>query len=78
MCVCYLHVLQSEHEDKRVKRCVAHEDRERICFAFAFACVVGKNPKTPKLSPMADDTITRGGIGSFISLVYISALDRRA
>ena len=25
--------------------------RERICFAFSLECVVGKNPKTPKLSP---------------------------
>ena len=47
------------------------EDCKRICFAFAFACVVGKNPKTPKLSPMADYAITRGGIGSLVSLVYI-------
>ena len=27
--------------------------------------------KTPKLSPMADDAITRGGIGGLGSLVYI-------
>ena len=33
--------------------------------------VVGKNLKTPKLSPMADDAITWGGIGSLVSLVYI-------
>ena len=50
------------------------EDRERICFAFISACVVGKNPKTPKLSPMADDTMTRGGIGGLGSLVYICVL----
>ena len=47
-----------------------HEDHERICFAFAFACVVVKNPKTPKLHPMADDAITRGGIGSLVSPIY--------
>ena len=38
---------------------------------LVFACVVGKNQKTPKLSPMADDAITRGGIGGLGSLVYI-------
>ena len=47
------------------------KDRERICCAFAFVCVIGKNLKTPKLSPMADDAITRGGIGGLGSLVYI-------
>ena len=41
-----------------VKRCMAHEDRGRICFACVFACVIDKNPKTPNLSPMADDAIT--------------------
>ena len=45
--------------------------RECICFAFAFVCVLGKNPKTPKLRPIADDAITRGDIGSLVSLVYI-------
>ena len=44
--------------------------RERICFAFSLECVVGKNPKTPKLSPMADDTVTQGGRRSGISSVY--------
>ena len=38
-------------------------------------CVVGKNPKTSKLSPMADDTITGVGIGSLVSLVYICGED---
>ena len=56
----------------RVKSCSAREDCECFCFAFAFACVVGINPKTPKLSPMADDA--RGGIGSLVSLVYICIL----
>ena len=36
---------------------MAREDHERICFALIFACVVGKNLKTPELSPMADDAI---------------------
>ena len=30
-----------------------------------------ENLKTPKLSPMADNAIIRGGIGSLGSLVYI-------
>ena len=34
-----------------------------------------KNLKTPKLSPMVDKSITRGGIGSLVSLVYICATD---
>ena len=33
--------------------------------------VVGKNPKTPKLSPWLMTPITRGGVGSLVSLVYI-------
>ena len=54
-----------------VKLRTTREDRERICFAFAFAFVVSKNPKTPKLSPMADKAIARGGIGGLGSLLYI-------
>ena len=66
------HLPRSECEDKtHVKCCMARKDRERIGFAFVFVCVVGKNPKTPKLSPIADDAITRGGIGGLGSLVYI-------
>ena len=33
-----------------------------------------KNLRTPKLSPMADDAITGGGIGGLASLVYICVL----
>ena len=47
------------------------EDHERICFALAFVYVVGKKSKAPKLSPMADDAITQGGIESLVSLVSI-------
>ena len=36
-----------------------------------FVYVVGKNPKTPNLIPMADDATTRGGIGGLGSPVYI-------
>ena len=53
-----LHLLQSEYEDKtHIKHCMAHEDHGHS----GFACVVGKNQTTSKLSPMADDAITEGG-----------------
>ena len=54
-----------------VKRRKTRKDRGRICIAFVFACVVGKNPKTPNLSPMADDPITRGSIGGLGSPMCI-------
>ena len=45
-----------------VKRCMAREDCGSIGFAFVF-CVCGRqNPKTPTLSPIADDEITQGSI----------------
>ena len=67
-----LHLLRCEREDKTgVKRSMACEDRGRIGFAFVFACMVGKNQKTPKLSPMADDAITQKGKGGLGSLVYV-------
>ena len=57
-----LHLLQSEHEGKIcMKRRITREDPGRIGFASVFACLVCKNSKTPKLSPMADNTITLGG-----------------
>ena len=43
-----------------LKSRTAREDRGHICFKFVFACVVGKDPKTPKLNPMADDAIYMG------------------
>ena len=43
----------------------------RICFAFVFVCVESKNRKTPNLSSMADDVITRGGIRGLGSPLYI-------
>ena len=49
---------------------MAPEDRECICVAFVSACVIGK-PQRPPMSPMADDTITLGGIGGLRSLVHI-------
>ena len=50
--------------------CVGYNGVIPFCFYFC-VCVVGKNPKTPNLSPMADDTITQGGIGGLGSHVYI-------
>ena len=50
------------------------KDREGICFAYIFACG-GQKPEDPKLSPMADDIITQGGIGGLGSLVYICGQD---
>ena len=57
---------------------MAREDLERVCYVFTFACVVGKTLKTPKLNPMADDTITQGRIGSLVSLVYICDVSSHA
>ena len=51
-----------------------HKDCRCICFAFEFACVVGKNHKTFNMSPMVDNAITRGGIGGLGTPVYINAL----
>ena len=50
---------------------MAREDHEHICFVYSLASVVGKNPKSPKLSPMADNAITQGSKGGLGSLVYI-------
>ena len=72
-CGCHPHLLHFEREDKHALKCrMACEDHGRTCFAFVFACVVGKNPDTPNLNPMADDAITQGGIpGPGISFVYL-------
>ena len=48
-----------------------HKDCGRICFSCVFACVLGKNLKTPNLSPMAVDAITRGGMGGLGSPLFI-------
>ena len=50
---------------------MARKVRGHILFAFVSACVVGKNQNTPNLSSMANDAITRSGIGVPGSLVYI-------
>ena len=48
-----------------------HDDRNAFVLHCFWVCVVGKNPKTPKLSPMADLAITQVCIGSLGSLLYI-------
>ena len=66
-----LHLPRSEREDKTsVICCKACEDRERIGFAFAFACLVGKNPKSLSWAPWMT-TPYMGGIAGLGSLVYI-------
>ena len=47
------------------------QDHGRICFTFAFVCVICRNLKTPNLCPMADNAITRGSIQGLGSLVYV-------
>ena len=44
-------------------------------FVFVFAYVVSKNPKTPNLSPMADNAITQDGIGGLGSPLCIYGHD---
>ena len=67
-----LYLLRSEYEDKiGVKHRMTCKDRDRIGFAFVFACMVGKILNTPKLSLMADKAIIRNNIGGLGSLVYI-------
>ena len=46
------------------------EDRGHICFELICTCVVGKNPKTPNLNPMADDAVTWGGIRDLGTPLY--------
>ena len=68
MCVSYLHVLRSKPEDNHALKAA---QRTKIVSAFVLRLllrVVGKNLKTSKLSPMADNAITQGGIGSLVSL----------
>ena len=45
-------------------------------FCLCFSCVVGKNPNTPNLSPMADDVITRSGIRVLGSPLYVCDFHR--
>ena len=45
-------------------------------YCICFARMVGKNPKTPNLSPMADDAITRGDKGGLGSSACICRFNR--
>ena len=63
------HLPQSEHEDKTcVIRRMVHEDCVPIGFVLVFACMVGKNPKTPQTEPHAG--VNKDGAGSRIPGVY--------
>ena len=74
-----VYVLRYERDDKQAQNTTQCKDLECICFACIFACVVGKNLKTSKLSPMADDATTQGGIGGLsCDLWCISVLESLA
>ena len=66
-----MYVPQSEHDDKQAQNAAGGT---QIVNAFVLCVFLrvwsAKTPKTPKLSPMADDIITQGSIG-LGSLVYI-------
>ena len=67
-----LHLLQSEHEDKtRIRQHMATKIVDTSVSCLFLRVWSAKNLKTPKLSPVAEDTITRGSIGGLGSLVYI-------
>ena len=53
---------------------MACKGHECICFAFVFTCVVGKNLKTPNLSPLAEEAIIQGCIQGQGSPLYICGL----
>ena len=58
-----LHPLWSDCEDKTHVKChMVCKDRGHIGIEFVFVCVVGEDPKTPKMSLAADGAITRDGI----------------
>ena len=52
--------------------------RAKIVSAFVLRLLLrvwsAKTRRPPKLSPMADDAITRGGIGSLVSPLYICGM----
>ena len=50
------------------------KDHERVYFAFVFACLVGKNLKTPNLNPLAEEAIIQGCIQGLGSPLYICGL----
>ena len=71
----YRHVPRSEREKKKKKKKNKRKNaalRAKIVNAFIF-CVCGRQkPEDPRLSLMiANDDISRGGLGGLASLVYI-------
>ena len=67
-----IHLSRSECEDEtRVKRRTAHKDRGRIGFPFVFACVVGKNSKTPIRAPWLM-TLLHGCLGSPVHIYGVA------
>ena len=58
MCVCYLHVIEAESEDKHTQNAATRVEIENISVLCLFLCVDGKNPKPKKLSPVTDNAIT--------------------
>ena len=64
-----LHLLLSVKNKPKMKHNVHRLWMHWFCTCF---CVHRwQKPEDPKLSPMADNTITRGGTGGLVSLVYI-------
>ena len=57
-----------------MKCCMVRKDPGCILFVCVSTCPVGKTPNTPSWSSMADDAITRGGIGFLGSPFYICGL----
>ena len=53
---------------KKMLHCARRSWTHLFCIHFAY--VIGKDPKTHKLSPAADNAITRGGIGGLGSVTY--------
>ena len=67
-----MHVLRSEREDNHLLKAARHV---KIVSAFVL-CLLLRVCSGPQIEPMADDVITRYGIGSLVSLVYICGMNR--
>ena len=69
-----MHVLRPERENNHTLKAAWHANIVSAFVSRCF-CVCGRQkPKDPKLSPMADDAITQGFIGSLVSPLYICGL----
>ena len=67
-----LHPMRSEGEDKTCKTLHGLRRSWTHLFCVCFVCAVGKKLKTPKLSPMADGAITRGGVEGLCLCMSVS------